>query len=361
MDKSNRSKLEHRVISSAQRILKHDGAVGPIELLIDMSLIPSASFAKWKHGSPEFRVLEDQIQCGDEKLRKTFRFFSEWVEAENLEPFTAEYQGASRSGSHKLQVLADEDPKYETFLLTRYQRRDLTPARKKQIQKKLTKVPDLTVFILTGEGAKCIKCAEMIETGDLMYREDDQPLCLACAEFDHLEFLPSGDATLTRRSKKFAKLSAVVVQFNRRRKRYERRGLLVGAAAIDQARESMLADADKRSKQREVAAIRRVEEDAELVQAMVQEITTQFPSCPRDDALRIAKHTAQRGSGRVGRSAAGRDVDSDAIKLAVIAHIRHEHTPYDEMLMDGVARRDARTQIQDAVAAKLDQWRSGDE
>ena len=64
-------------------------------------------------------------------------------------------------------------------------------------------------------------------TGDLLIMDDAGPLCLACADTDHLVFLPSGEAALTRRAKKASGLSAVVVRWSRTRKRYERQGLLV--------------------------------------------------------------------------------------------------------------------------------------
>ncbi|WP_373871493.1 DUF2293 domain-containing protein [Actinoplanes utahensis] len=50
----------------------------------------------------------------------------------------------------------------------------------------------------------------------------------------------------------------------------------------------------------------------------------------------MSRHTGERGSGRVGRSAAGRALDPDAVTRAVVASVRHEDTGYDEMLMSGV-------------------------
>src|ERR1700754_2042950 len=50
----------------------------------------------------------------------------------------------------------------------------------------------------------------------------------------------------------------------------------------------------------------------------------------------IALHAAARGSGRVGRSAAGRALDRDAVCLAVVASVRHVDTDYDALLMSGV-------------------------
>ena len=64
-----------------------------------------------------------------------------------------------------------------------------------------------------------------------------------------------------------------------------------------------------------------------------------------------------RGSGRVGRSAAGRALDHDALDLAVAAAVRHEDTPYDTLLMSGVERGQARAEVRSQVAAVLDEWR----
>jgi hypothetical protein len=50
-------------------------------------------------------------------------------------------------------------------------------------------------------------------------------LCLVCADLDHLEFLPSGDAAVTRRASKYSGLKAVVLQWSRTRQRYERQGI----------------------------------------------------------------------------------------------------------------------------------------
>jgi hypothetical protein len=38
-------------------------------------------------------------------------------------------------------------------------------------------------------------------------------ICLTCSDLDHLVYLPSGDAALTRRAKKNSKLSAVVIKW----------------------------------------------------------------------------------------------------------------------------------------------------
>jgi hypothetical protein len=73
--------------------------------------------------------------------------------------------------------------------------------------------------------------------------------------------------------------------------------------------------------------------------------------------LKIAEHACQKYSGRVGRSAASKEFDPQAITLAVQAHIRHEYTNYDELLMTGWERFEARMVVQRTVEEILDQWR----
>jgi hypothetical protein len=89
---------------------------------------------------------------------------------------------------------------------------------------------------------------------------------------------------------------------------------------------------------------------------MAGEITRLFPRCPPERAEAVARHTALRGSGRVGRSAAGRALDTDALTLAVVASIRHEDTDYDELLMSGVPRDEARDRIRPAIDRVLAAW-----
>ncbi|WP_433828946.1 DUF2293 domain-containing protein [Actinoplanes sp. CA-015351] len=149
------------------------------------------------------------------------------------------------------------------------------------------------------------------------------------------------------------------MRFNRSRKRYDRQGLLVDRTALEQAEQECLSDEDARARRRERDRVRREAADETFQQDLAEHIVQLFPGCPPPRALEISRHTAVRGSGRVGRSAAGRALDPDAVTRAVIASIRHEDTPYDELLMSGVEREQARTQIRDDIDRVLDRWRRG--
>ena len=112
---------------------------------------------------------------------------------------------------------------------------------------------DLKVFI-SSRHATCDECGGALWRRAWMTSSaDKRALCLACADLDHLIFLPSGDAALTRRAQKYSTLSVLVWQWIRARKRYERQGLLVDEPALVQVKTECLADHDVRACRQERA------------------------------------------------------------------------------------------------------------
>ncbi|GEC04181.1 hypothetical protein SSP24_18360 [Streptomyces spinoverrucosus] len=202
---------------------------------------------------------------------------------------------------------------------------------------------------------RCAKCRR--GPLSLLVIEDGVPRCLDCADLGHLVFLPRGDTALTRRAREESSLSVVVVRFNRRKSRYERQGVLVEEAGLARAEERCLADAEARRRRRARDAQRRAMEDAQFAEAFTAEILRLFPGCPPERARAIAAYASLRGSGRVGRTAAGRALTEGAVTSAVVAAVRHVDTPYDQLLMSGVPRYEARRRIAATVEAVLREWR----
>ena len=81
-----------------------------------------------------------------------------------------------------------------------------------------------------------------------------------------------------------------------------------------------------------------------------------FPRCPTGREREIAEHACLKYSGRVGRTAFAKKLDTDAVRLAVIAHLRHTETDYDEHLMKGYERWEARDLVRGKIEQNLDQW-----
>jgi hypothetical protein len=215
---------------------------------------------------------------------------------------------------------------------------------------------DIVVFSILKPSA-CEECGEELWKGSFLRMEKAKPLCLECADLDHLVFIPRGDAALTRRSRKYSTLSAVVVRFSRSRKRYERQGLRVESSAFERSQEECLSDEEKRRIAREKAALVREQADHQYVGQFTESIRLRYPDCPVGEAEAIAKHACAKYSGRVGRSAAAKSFDATAIDLAVKAHVRHAHTEYDQLLSRGWERSEARSAVSERVAEIMERWR----
>lgn len=212
------------------------------------------------------------------------------------------------------------------------------------------------VFISNREST-CDECGENLGSKAWITLAGEKgALCLACGDLDHLLFLPSGNVALTRRARKHSTLVAVVLKWSRARKRYERQGLLVEAQALEKAEEECLADSEVRTRRRERAAVQREEVDGKYVEEFAARVRELFPGCPAGREREMANHACLKYSGRIGRSALAKAMDEAAVRLAVIAHVRHRETKYDELLAKGNERSQARAAVDQAVDRVLQKW-----
>jgi hypothetical protein len=223
----------------------------------------------------------------------------------------------------------------------------------------MSKANDIVVFI-SSRNSTCGECKQDLgRRAWITLDRKKNAVCLSCADLDHLVFLPSGDVALTRRSRKYSRLSAVVVKWARARKRYERQGLLVESEALERAEKECAADEEARKLGRAKAAARRAELDQEYIRDFAARVRELYPFCPAGRENLIAEHACRKYSGRVGRSAASKTLDESAVRLAVTAHIRHAETNYDELLLKGIERWEARDEVYQRVQRVLDLWEHG--
>jgi len=281
------------------------------------------------------------------------RYFRGWARDRGLRPSETAYVARTRD-RRSLRFSESGAPDVERAYRTHWVSPELSPKEQQRVADQQSKPPDLVVI----RPRRAFTCTDCGESGEgLLFMEGPGPLCLACADLDHLVFLPSGDAALTRRARQGSRLSAVVVRFSTARKRYERQGILVEEPSLADAERQCLADEEARARRRERDRVRRAEQDLELQSRTAEEIRRIFPGCPAERAEAIARHATVRGSGRIGRTAAGRATDPEAITLAAIAWVRHHDTAYDELLMAGVERNEARRQVRPDIEHVLDRWR----
>jgi hypothetical protein len=349
---TNRSKLERRVVEAAEDELARQHYVTAVDVLIGMGWLTSSSIDQWRQGRVD--SLERVMAVNLHKISDAMSIFREWAVRQGLKPSETVYVSRTRD-RHRLQFSVSGEEGIERAYRTHWISPALSEAKQQKLADKQSKAPDLVVISALRDWA----CEACERTGDdLLIMEGPGPLCLSCADLDHLVFLAAGDAAMTRRAKKASALHAVVVRFNRSRQRYERQGLLVEESALIAAEQQCLADDEARQRRRVRDEGRRADHDIEFVAAFAAEITRMFPGCPPERAEAIASHAGKRGSGRVGRSSAGRKLDPEVVRLAVVASIRHTDTSYDELLMTGVPRLEARDRVRGDIDGVITAWRS---
>ena len=97
-----------------------------------------------------------------------------------------------------------------------------------------TRQPDIHVYISRNQST-CIQCSREIKVGDGVACDQDNPCCLCCAGLDDLQFLPTGNVSVTGLAMGFTGRKIIV--FKERRGWMKRTGILAPAEAIQKARE----------------------------------------------------------------------------------------------------------------------------
>jgi hypothetical protein len=344
--------IEVRVRRVAEQALAEQHYVRPVDVLLGLGWLAPAHVDDWRQGRVDF--LEAVTQANLTKISTAMAEFRRWARARGLQPSETAYLARTRD-RRALRFSASNDPGIEQAYSTHWISPKLSERRRERLAERQSCPPDLLV-IAASKPWTCVECVAEFETGDLLMMEDAGPHCMDCVDLGHLEFLPAGNTTLTRRAKKSSRLSAVVVQWSRSRKRYERQGILAEPGAIERAEAECLADDEVRERLRLRDEQHRAATDERFAVELAAAIRTQFPGCPAERAARIARHAAMRGSGRIGRTRAGRALDPEAVRLAVIAAVRHDDTTYDQLLMSGLPRAEARDQIRADIERILADW-----
>jgi hypothetical protein len=125
---------------------------------------------------------------------------------------------------------------------------------------------------------------------------------------------------------------------------------------LENAEVACLQDAPARAERARQRAEHASVADQKYVARFAQEVRRRYPSCPDGREHSIAAHACRKYSARIGRSATAKAFDTEAIDLAVRAHIRHAETDYDNLLARGTGRAAARHSVAEAVAVVLDRW-----
>ncbi len=250
--------LEQRVVRAAEAALAQRQYVSAVDVLVGLGWLAPSHVDAWRQGRVE--CLERTVQANLSKVSTAMQLFRRWAHGRGLTASETAYVARTRD-RRTLRFSVSGQPAIERAYRTHWVSPELSAAKRERLAKQQSRPPDLVVISPLKDWT-CTGCAG---TGDLLLMQDAGPVCLPCAGLDHLVFLPSGDAGLTRRAHRASDLSAVVVRFSRSRKRYERQGLLVEAAALAQAEQRAEGVVThSRTAQRPDDHTRRLGEDAEV-------------------------------------------------------------------------------------------------
>jgi hypothetical protein len=233
---SNRAHIEKRLIQAAEQVLLRQHYVSAIDVLVGMNWLQPIQVQDWRKGKVPY--LEKVIQCNLAKISFAMKCFRGWATQKQLKPSETVYLARTRGAKRALRFSISGDPKIETAYRTHYVSSVLSEKKQQRLKDKLERSPELIVY-LTVSDSQCAQCKKELFRGSFLFMEAAQPLCVHCTKLDHLVFLPSGNAKLTRQAKKYSTSYAVVVKFSRARKRYERQGILVEEEALRKAESEM--------------------------------------------------------------------------------------------------------------------------
>jgi hypothetical protein len=226
MQPHNRKKLRDRVIKAAEATLASQKYVSPLDVLIGIGWLDPGAVKRWRQGRIDY--LEAVVQTNLLRISEAMKVFRSWASARGLTPSETHYVGRTPS-RQTLRFSKSGNLAIEKFYRTHWISGELSGKEREHLTERASRAPELVVIQPLNDSWKCHRCGG---TGDLLVMENHGPACLRCAGLNDLEFLPAGNALLTRRAKAKSPKHAVVVRFSRSRHRYERQGLLVESRAL---------------------------------------------------------------------------------------------------------------------------------
>lgn len=229
MSMKKRPSLENRVVRAAEEALARQGYVSAVDIFFGIGWLDSSTFRQWMQA--QLPYLEAAIQTNPARISKAMRAFRAWATEKHLVPRETPY--VSKTLARQSLRFTEGDDNAERLYRIHWFSPELSSKERERLEKAADRPPEIVVV----DPLKPWKCHRCGGSRGFLIMESPGPSCLSCAGLGSLEFLPAGDAKLTRRAKAKSKVHAVVVRFSRSRKRYERQGLLVEPEALREAKE----------------------------------------------------------------------------------------------------------------------------
>jgi len=192
---NNRNALEQRVVKAAEAALAAKGYASPIDVLVGIGWLDASKLEQWRRGQVDY--LERTVQTNLSRISEAMKLFRSWAAERGLSASETSYVARSPR-RQTLRFSKSGDPVIEALYRTHWVSQELSERKRQRLAEKASRAPELVVIVPLNDEWKCHRCGG---SGDLLIMEKPGPSCLRCAGLDDLEFLPAGDALLTRRVK----------------------------------------------------------------------------------------------------------------------------------------------------------------
>jgi hypothetical protein len=233
MSRKNRVLLGERVAKAAEAALAAQHFVTAFDVLTGMGWLDPGAMERWRRRRAD--CLEGAVHVNLPRISEAMKHFRSWAAAKGLSPSRTAYV-AHMPRRQTLRFSRSGDLAIEEAYRTHWVSPELSQRKRERVAEKASRAPELAVIQPLNTGWTCHRCGS---AGDLLMMEDPGPACLHCAGLDVLEYLPAGNALLTRRAKAKSTRYAAVVRFSRSRRRYERQGLLAEPQALADAKREL--------------------------------------------------------------------------------------------------------------------------
>jgi hypothetical protein len=229
MNPKNRKKLVDRVTKASEAALAARRYVSSIDVLVGIGWLDPGAVARWRRGQIDY--LEREVRTNLPRISEAMRLFRSWAARKGL--FASQTDYVARTPQRQtLRFSRSGNPSIEEIYRTHWVSPELSEKKRERLAEKASQPPDLVVISPLKADWTCHRCGR---SGNFLMTEAAGAACLGCAGLGDLDYLPAGDALLTRRAKAKSTKYAVVVRFSRSRGRYERQGLLVEPRALAEA------------------------------------------------------------------------------------------------------------------------------
>lgn len=176
-------------------------------MLTGIGWLDLATLDRWKQG--RLPSLVERIQTNPSRVSEAMRLFRDWATERGLLPSETDHVARTPART-PLRFRESGAPAIEHAYRTHWVSPDRPAKKRERLAEKANRPPELVVIEPLNRDWTCHRCAG---SGGLLVTEPAGPACLACAGLAGLEFLPAGDAAVSRRAKQASRTYAVVVRW----------------------------------------------------------------------------------------------------------------------------------------------------